>query len=119
MRALHLAVAPLLVAALVAAAPAPVAAGDAQRWDLSDLYPGTEAWDTAYRAARERAMALERLKPAFGQAAASMRDALSAISDVRREAWRLDTYADRRGDEDLREPRAQERRQQTTALPGF
>ncbi|HSV69523.1 MAG TPA: M3 family oligoendopeptidase [Methylibium sp.] len=116
MRALHLAVAPLLVAALVAAAPAPVAAGDAQRWDLSDLYPGTEAWDTAYRAARERAMALERLKPAFGQAAASMRDALSAISDVRREAWRLDTYADRRGDEDLREPRAQERRQQTTAL---
>jgi oligoendopeptidase F len=88
----------------------------AQRWDLRDLYPRPDAWTTAYQALRARAAALERFKPTLGNSAAALLEALSAISDVQRELSRLAVYASLQADEDLKEPRAQERRQQTHAL---
>jgi oligoendopeptidase F len=96
-----------------AALPAPAAA---QRWDLRDLYPSVEAWTASYKKTLARANALEGYKDTLGRDAASMLAALSALSDVQREAVRLSVYAGLNGDEDLRVARAQERRQQMRAL---
>jgi len=99
------------------AAPAPTtSAADEQHWNLADLYPTPAAWDSAYAELRSRIDALERLRGTLGQSAAAMRDALVAISDAQRTLGRLYVYASLKSDEDLREPRALERKQQAIAL---
>jgi oligoendopeptidase F len=110
MNAVRRAVGALLVCLPLAAAAAP------QRWDLTDLYPSVQAWDAAYLQARERANGLERFKATLGTSATALREALVAISDAQAEAVRLGSHANLLADEDLREPRGQERRQQSTAL---
>jgi oligoendopeptidase F len=93
-----------------------VAAGDEQRWNLGDLYATPAAWDSAYADLRTRIDALESLRGTLGKSAAALRDALVAISDAQRTLRRLYVYAGLNSDEDLREPRAQERKQQAQAL---
>lgn len=97
---------------------AAAAAGDVQRWDLRDLYPTPEAWDSAYDELRTRTEALDGLKDTLGSGSAGMAQALTAISDAQRTLGRLYVYASLRADEDLREPRAQERRQRAQTLYG-
>jgi len=92
------------------------AAGDEQRWNLGDLYATPAAWDSAYADLRTHIDALERLRGTLGKSAASLRDALVAISDAQRTLGRIYVYASLKSDEDLREPRAQERKQQAQAL---
>jgi oligoendopeptidase F len=104
------------VAALAVAVAAHAAAAAPERWDLRDLYPDVAAWTAAEQALRERAARLDALREGFGRDAASVRTALATLSDVNRELARLWVYADLQGDEDLREPRAQERRQRVRAL---
>lgn len=87
-----------------------------ERWDLRDLYPSVSAWETAATALRERIDALERHRDTLTRDAGSMLAALTAISDAQRELMQQWTYVTLQGDEDLREPRAQERRQQVQAL---
>ncbi len=99
-----------------AAAAADAAVAAAERWDLRDLYPNAAAWDAAFDAASQRAAALAALRDGFAADAASMRDALLQISDTRRAIGRLSVYAGLQADENLREPRAQERRQRAQAL---
>jgi oligoendopeptidase F len=103
--------------AATAAAQAPAAApAAAQRWDLRDLYPDPAAWQTAFDAAQQRIGKLEALKPTVAGGTAAMRDTLVEISDAQRAVYRLYVYASLLADEDLREPRAQERKQQALAL---
>jgi len=92
------------------------AAGDEQRWNLGDLYPTPAAWGSAYADLRTRIDALESLRGTLGKSAVGLRDALVAISDAQRTLGRLYVYASLNSDEDLREPRAQERKQQAQAL---
>jgi len=92
------------------------AAGDEQRWNLRDLYATPAAWDSAYADLRTRIDALESLRGTLGRSAVSLRDALVAISDAQRTLGRIYVYASLNSDEDLREPRAQERKQQAQAL---
>ena len=91
-------------------------ASDEQRWNLGDLYATLAAWDSAYADLRTRIDALESLRGTLGKSAASLRDALVAISDAQRTLGRIYVYASINSDEDLREPRAQERKQQAQAL---
>jgi oligoendopeptidase F len=115
---------PALCAALLAlslgtasAAPVPTpSALEEQRWNLADLYPTPAAWDDAYAELRPRIDALERLRGTMGQSAQAMREALVAVSDAQRTLGRLYVYASLKSDEDLREPRAHERKQQANAL---
>ncbi len=104
----------LPLSAATAATKAPAAG--VQRWDLSDLYATPEAWDAAYAAAKTRAEALDGLQAGMGNNAASFLKAMVAISDVRREVYRLYTYSKLKGDEDLRFAPAQERNQRAQAL---
>jgi oligoendopeptidase F len=92
------------------------AAGEEQRWNLGDLYPTPAAWDSAYADLSTRVDALESLRGTLGNGAASLREALVAISDAKRTLGRLFIYASLNSDEDLREPRAQERKSQAQAL---
>lgn len=108
----------LLAVALVLHLGTTAAAGP-QRWDLTDLYPTSDAWDSAYRQAEERATALDGLKPQVATGAAGLRQVLLAVSDAQREAGRLWAYASLQADEDVRVARGQERRQQMQALWGL
>ena len=94
----------------------PKPAADAQRWDLRDLYATPVAWDTAYDDARARAAKLDALKTTLGSDAASLFKVLATVSDVRRSADRLGTYANLFADEDLRDAPTQERRQRSQTL---
>ena len=117
----------LLCAALVVWAPDAVrpaaseAAPAAQQtdmamWDLSDLYLSPEAWTAEYERMKREAQLLERYKGTLSSSAIEMLRALDAISRVNREASRLYAYASLKADEDLSNPRNQERRQQAGAL---
>ena len=92
------------------------AASDAQRWQLSDLYATPAAWDSAGVDLRQRIDALEGLRNHLGQGTGALRETLVTISDTQRAMGRLYVYASLGSDEDLREPRAQERKQQALAL---
>jgi oligoendopeptidase F len=88
----------------------------AATWDLGDLYPGLDAWKSAYAQTRSAAEQLVRHKGTLGSDATVMHRALREISDVRRQTVRLSVYASLQGDEDLRVAPAQERRQQAQSL---
>ena len=92
------------------------AAGDEQRWNLADLYATPVAWDSAHAELLTRIDALERHRAALGNSGTALREALVAISDAQRTLGRLYVYASLNSDEDLREPRAQERKQLAQAL---
>jgi oligoendopeptidase F len=113
MKIRHLAAACALALAQASSGAAPA---DAQRWNLGDLYADTAAWQRAHDELRARIDRLPALQARLGQGAAAMRDALAEISDTLRGVARVYVYAKLQADEDLREPRAQERAQQARAL---
>jgi oligoendopeptidase F len=86
-------------AALAANLPAaPAGAPPNGMWDLRDLYPTPEAWTAAHDKVKAQAERLDQYKGTLGKSADSMLKALSAISDVRKEALRLSVYASLKGD---------------------
>lgn len=107
----------LCLAAPLAAAPAtPAHTAAPERWDLRTLYPDLGAWQQAHARTRDSANALEALKDGATRDGRALRAALEAISDVQAQVQRLSSHANLAADEDLREPRAQQRRQQADAL---
>ena len=110
-----------ITATLYCFVPAASVAGSASApllptWSLGDLYPTQEAWASALQAAHEHSGQIERFKGTLGKSAEAMRTALSAVSDLQREAGRLIAYAGLGADEDLRFAPAQQRRAQGQAL---
>jgi oligoendopeptidase F len=98
-------------------APAPAAAPPAAAtWDLTDLYATEQAWEESLMLTRKRAEELERYRGTLDKSAVAMLTALGAISDAKREAYRLSAYASLKSDEDLRVARNQERKQQGESL---
>jgi oligoendopeptidase F len=107
-----LAVTPLLEGPAVGAAPKM----DMPMWDLTDLYPTPEAWLSEYDRVKSEAQQLKIYKTTLGSSAAAMLTALDAIARVNKETSRLFTYASLKADEDLSNPRNEERKQQAGAL---
>jgi oligoendopeptidase F len=102
-----------------AAAPPPTATGQepvSAMWNLGDLYPTPQAWTEAYERTKAEAETLDRYKGSLGQSAAALREALDAISRVRRSDYRLYTYAFLKSDEDNGIAENQERKQLAAAL---
>jgi oligoendopeptidase F len=89
---------------------------DAVTWDLTDLYATEQAWEESLVLARKRADELARYRGTLDKSAVAMLTALLAISDAKREAYRLYVYASLKSDEDLRVARNQERKQQGESL---
>ena len=89
---------------------------DMPMWDLTDLYPTPDVWLAQYDRMRSEAQQLENYKGTLGSSAEAMLTALDAIAQVNKETSRLFTYASLKADEDLSNPRNQERKQQAGAL---
>ena len=89
---------------------------DTAAWDLSELYPSDAAWTAERDAAVARLPALAAFRGRLGESAATLKAAYQLQSDIARRMLRLYTYAGLRGDEDLRVPANQERRQLATDL---
>lgn len=105
----------VLSSTLGVAGPARAAEGLGQ-WDLTDLYATPQAWTAAYERLRTMVATLDRYKGTLGTSAESMFTALAAISDTRRELWRLHGYASLRSDEDIGNAPNAERRQVANSL---
>ena len=88
----------------------------ATMWDLTDLYPTFEAWNTSYDKTKAAAAKFDSYKGTLGTNAGSMFSALDASSVLNRESDRLLVYALLKADEDKRVASGQERLQQARAL---
>ena len=88
----------------------------ATMWDLTDLYPTFEAWNTSYDKTKAAVAKLDSYKGTLGMNASSMFSALDANSALNRESDRLLVYALLKADEDKRVASGQERLQQARAL---
>ncbi len=85
-------------------------------WDLGEIYPNYEAWNTAKTQLEERVAALAGYRGRLGESAATLREAFDAISGTEKELSRLYVFAFLKADEDRRVPEAQERRGLAAAL---
>lgn len=79
-------------------------------WDLNDLYPGTQAWESAMEDVRTTMHEIGVTLPGtLGDSPEAMYEALSTISDAYRELARVYVYASLRRDTDQRVAEEQER----------
>ncbi len=104
-----------LLAALFIFVPTPAAAAEKDdpqaTWDLTDLYPSAEAWETA----RDEVLAdfdkIDGMRGSLGKSADSLYNTYRFVSDTYKKAGRVYVYASLSADEDLRDSETQERRQ--------
>lgn len=88
----------------------------AAQWDLTDLYPGLDAWDAARKQVAAALPRLAAYKDSFGADAPSMLKALEDISEVSKTFARVYVYASLKADEDVRVSANQERNAQVMDL---
>jgi oligoendopeptidase F len=87
------------------------ASDPAYTWDLGDIYATVEDWNSQRLAVLGTLEDIKGRKGTLGESASSLYRTLRLISDTRKEALRVSTYASLLADEDLRDSTAQERRQ--------
>jgi oligoendopeptidase F len=80
-------------------------------WDLTALYPSTDAWDEARQQVMASFEEIEQLRGTLGKSADDLYKAYRLVSDTYKEAGRVFVYASMNNDEDQRNPATQERRQ--------
>lgn len=85
-------------------------------WDLGEIYPSYEAWNSAKTRLEERVEALAAYRGRLGESAATLREAFDAIAGTEKELARLYVFAFLKADEDRRVSAAQERRGLAAAL---
>ncbi len=78
-------------------------------WDLSDLYPDTEAWELALTDLEAQLDEIPKFRGTLGSNSQAMLSALSKISDGMKELTRLYIYTNLRRDADQRDPDEQTR----------
>jgi oligoendopeptidase F len=85
-------------------------------WDLSEIYPTLDVWDTARGQLATRVEALSAYRGRLGESASTLREAFDAISGTEKELSRLYVFAFLKADEDRRVSEDQERRGLAAAL---
>ncbi len=94
----------LVAAALVLTLSTPLlAANDADRWNLTELYPSVDAWEAARAQVTKDIEQLTPYRGKLGKSAANLKAALDLNSSISREARRLWSYASMSSDLDTRE----------------
>lgn len=107
----------LLASALLVAPSAAAAKDDpAAVWDLTDLFPTTEAWDAERAAIEKEVAAVGALKGTLGRDAATMLAALDKMTAIDKRLARLSVYSSLRSDEDVRVSENQARNQAASNL---
>ncbi len=79
-------------------------------WDLGEIYPDVDAWNAARTDLEKRVESLVGYQGRLGESAATLREALDAVSATDKELSRLFVHAFLKADEDRRVAAAQERR---------
>ncbi len=79
------------------------------RWNLTDLYPSMDAWDSARSLTNNKIKTIEQYKGTLDQSAESLLAAFDAVSAINKDAARVFIYASLGGDEDLRNAEGQEK----------
>lgn len=105
-----------LAAALPTWARDAVTGASGAAWDLSEIYPSDEAWDTARREALAALPGVAAFKGRLGESAGTLAEALVLQSDVGRTIARVYTYASLKSDEDVRAAAYQEKQAQAVDL---
>ncbi len=91
-------------------------AADQIEWDLSEIYPSFEVWDTTRGQLAAQVDALAAYRGRLGESAETLREAFDAISGTEKELSRLYVFAFLKADEDRRVSEDQERRGLAAAL---
>lgn len=89
-----------------------------ETWSLTDLYPNAAAWSAERDAVLKQLPVLAGYKGRLGKDAATLREALQAMSDTQKRVARLNVYASLIADSDTSVASAQERRQLAIGLYG-
>ncbi len=107
------------LATLVLSAPG-WAQGTAQAgvaaWDLTEIYPGDDAWDEARKRALEALPAIAKYRGRLGESAETLAEALILQSDLGKTIGRIYTYVSLKADEDVRIAAYQEKQAQAIDL---
>lgn len=85
-------------------------------WDLSDLYSSPEAWTLERGRIEAQTESLDKYASTLSKSPAAMLRALDAISQVQKNARRLEVYARLKADENVKIAVNQERKQAAQAL---
>lgn len=101
----------LLLAAFALAEEETTAPNPKYTWDLTEIYPTTDAWDDARKQVLADLEKIEARRGTLGDSASSLHDTLSLISETMKDAYRVYAYSSLAGDEDLRQTDTQERNQ--------
>ncbi|MFW6027209.1 MAG: oligoendopeptidase F [bacterium] len=80
-------------------------------WDLTDLYPDEQAWESARKGVLDTIPQIEELEGTLGNSAQSLENGLDLISRTYKTATRVSVYANLIASTDLRDGKALERRQ--------
>lgn len=80
-------------------------------WDLTELFPTVDDWDTARKKVIADLEEIEARRGTLGDSADALYQTLSMISKSTRDAYRVDAYSSLARDEDLRVTDTQERSQ--------
>ncbi len=104
---------PIAGGALAGAATSAVAAARdaADSWNLADLYPSADAWETARAALEAELETIDRCRGSLGESATTLQGCLGDFNRVRKDFQRLFAYAAMSSDQDIRDQGAMERRQ--------
>jgi len=107
---------PLLSAFILFASPSAIADDSVEldpqaTWDLTDLFPSVDAWNSAREAVMADFEKIEARRGTLGKSADDLYQTYRLVSDTYRNAGRVYVYASLNADEDLRESEMQERRQ--------
>lgn len=85
-------------------------------WDLNDLYINDAAWEKHKKEIDSKLEEFARFKGNITKDAKTLADALEARTTVEMELLRLSSYANKRSDEDMRNPHALEMKQSVGTL---
>ena len=76
--------------------------GDRHRWNLGDIYPDTEAWETALEGIQKRTEAIQAFRGGLGSSPQALLECLDLHFSVLKEMYRASSYASMRYHEDTR-----------------
>ena len=89
---------------------------DDRKWNLTDIFPGWDAWERALNDLDRRIGEFAALKGTLGESAASLLTAYQLNDELGQLAYRVYYYPSLKYDEDQRDNRVNARRQQVQAL---
>lgn len=89
---------------------------EANKWDLTALYPTEAAWRQAKDRVAQQIPSIRQYQGKLGQSASSLLEALTTMSGIAKELGRVSLYASLLGDQDTREAGPQAMRQEVTRL---